>query len=485
MSTKIGKRLLSVGAVSSNISNNSYSSDNIQNSNSNEDVDSDVPNTIDDSTNTVPGQAQSNLFQGNVMNPSVQQTTRKPQQTLYKPSIYSYTCRGAYFAYSDYRGSAGNESTSNNASANINSDSKNKTTANNNIKGINEGMCHGFRTRLELLQDMEPDTRIGALKRFTSLADYDDYDDNVYLEDDNETSNGSGRSSGDSTGNIRKGVDGQQATKSISVSPALIFQNADVSSMIEANGMSDNQTIENDDGLLPEEELIRRQQWKCYGTTKVDYLILKNVQTGHQKIAAVVPRNTGLSVRIIEAINGSTHQERNRPSLKVINKIASISLFWINFLITFDYTEEDTDSPLTTPTDKSNDDEKDEVTGKQESSQTVTVREGLLARPSPLQIELIKKSIQLTANFSLKVWEQVKYNVSWIYFNLQDDFASRTYEAGHKIVSNIPKTVYGTSAFISKMYTYVIKRMLDDDNDNDDDDDDHKPNDSQNDGDQR
>jgi hypothetical protein len=36
--------------------------------------------------------------------------------------------------------------------------------------------------------------------------------------------------------------------------------------------------------LLPEEELIRRQEWSCYGWTEVDYLMLKNVQTGEEHV---------------------------------------------------------------------------------------------------------------------------------------------------------------------------------------------------------
>ena len=27
---------------------------------------------------------------------------------------------------------------------------------------------------------------------------------------------------------------------------------------------------------LPEEELIKRQDWSCYGSTQIDYLLLKN-----------------------------------------------------------------------------------------------------------------------------------------------------------------------------------------------------------------
>jgi hypothetical protein len=303
--------------------------------------------------------------------------------TVYHPSIYSFKCRGIY---------------------NLSSEPPNHNGPQGN-HNYREGYCRGLRTKLELLADMEPGSRETAIKGFTYMTDYD------LDESDANSLN--------------------QKAKSILVSPAIIFQeqnNQDVSKQQSAP--------------LLEEELIKRQNWSCYGSTEVDMLVLKDEKDGTEHIAAVAPRNIGLSIRRIETDDGN---------------ISSIGIGFVNIVVDtgpiVDEQEQTGGRQPTTPVGQQSihkEQQQQPATLKGEPSQPVSPP--IPPRLSPVSLEGVKSYLLTVYEFSFKLGEQMKQNVNWLSGTLQDEFPSRCLSAGHKIVDEIPKTTHRTATFMGKMY---------------------------------
>lgn len=310
------------------------------------------------------------------MIPSKQQPPKKTrkrwaQTPIYQPSIYSYTCRGAFSAKSEDRGS--------------------------------EGTCRGLRSRLELLSDMDVNTREEAIKSFTYMTDYE-------LEEDDANSL-------------------NQKTKSILVSPALIYK---------------DDAAKSTKSELPEEELIKRQEWSCYGSTEVEVLVLKNEASGAEHVAAISPRNVGVSVRKIEADEGS---------------ITSIGVGWLNIVVDAgpSFVQEEEDTQQQEPQR-----DKQQQQSSPQQPQT-SLPEQVPQRPtgSPGTMSRGRESLTRFLDFSARVGTQMRQNVYWLYTNMQDDFLSRSYSAGQKITANLPKTLDRTVSYVNK----VIEKWQGDDDD--------------------
>jgi len=296
---------------------------------------------------------------------------------LYHPSIYTYTCRGGFFLSSEDHGS--------------------------------EGTCRGLRTRLELLTDMETDTRDGAIKNFTYMTDYE------LDEDDANSLN--------------------QKTKSILISPALIYKDKPVK---ENTDKSADASVILPSSQLPEEELIKRQQWSCYGSTEVEVLVLKDDKSGSEHVAAVAPRNVGISVRKIEADEGS---------------ITSIGVGWLNIVVDAgpSFIEDDPSAQQQKPIPDGRENRVQKHHNDSGISPSSSVPEEVPPRPAPGTISRARESLGKFYDFSGKVGAQMRSNVSWICENVQDDFPARSYAAGQKIAANVPKTLDKTANFMSKM----------------------------------
>ena len=325
--------------------------------------------------------------------------------TVYQPSIYRYTCRGAFFLSSE-------------------DDAKGKNEK-------REGTCRGIRSQIEMLQDLEKNTRAGAIKNFTYMTDYE--------LDESES-----------------GLD--QQTKSIVVSPALIYKDDD-----EGGAVADPNTgkiAKKNQQLLPEEELIKRQEWSCYGRTDVEYLVLRNPSTGDEKIAAVVPHNAGISIRKIEADDGGS--------------ITSVALRWLNLVVdsgpSIWHDEEESSNNQASAAHHQHRDQKGMSSMNQSSKEQISpahqvasssVGEG---KPPPDNIDQAKESVTKVYKFSCKLANHMQYNATWLAGTVQDNFGQRTITAGTKIVQVIPKTVEKTGKFFGKM----VGRLLggDDDHNN-------------------
>ena len=307
-------------------------------------------------------------------------STALQKHPLYEPSIYTYTCRGVYYASSE--------------------------------NTPHEGICRGFHSRLELLSDLERNSRKGALEDFTYWA-----------------------AGGDMEGAMSDLDEGgeplDEKTKSVLVSPALIYKD------LPGNKKKDADAVIEKDELLPEEELITRQNWTCYGSTQVDYLLLRDPKSGQEKIAAVAPRNNGLTIRKIEAEPG--------------NSVTCIGLGWLSIVM-------DSVSLSDTPQQPNKENNTDEA--------TAATPEEVPPKPNMDTLATAKASANRTIQFASKVGEHMKSNVSWLWGTLQDDFPARTWSSGQRILHHIPVTVDRTAGFMKKM----VGRMIFDDDHHDDDD---------------
>jgi len=325
--------------------------------------------------------------------------------TLYRPSIYSYMCRGAYHASSD-------------------------------AKEGSEGVCNGFKSQLEILYEERQEmlSRAEALKRFTTMtADYD-FDEDFQHED---------------TGEYGGGLSEQ--AQAVLISPALIYKDKDAAvnnkAPIPEKPPVVNPILNSAENTLPEEDLIKRQEWSCYGSTEVEYLVLQDVTTGEKKIAAVAPRNTGVSRRTIET--DDSIRSITRIGLGVLDIIHDN-----NSII-------DRSSSHPSGNDQSNDND------NMHSSSSSPLPEEVPPRPPYDAIATVKENLQRTYEFSHKVAEHMKLNVQWLSENLRDDFPNRTYQAGREIIHRVPHTMEQTAASMGKIMSFLLGDDDDDDDDND------------------
>lgn len=280
------------------------------------------------------------------------------------------------------------------------------------MKEGSEGICKGLKSKLEILYDANKETisRTEALKRFTTMTADVDVDD--YEEAQSEL---------------------HQQAKSVLLSPALIYKDSEKKKDLG----NEDKTVVNPiiaKDQLPEEELIKRQEWSCFGSTEVEYLVLQNVTTGEKNIAAVAPRNTGISFREIET----------EDSLRSITRVG---MGFIDII-------HDNNSTIVNTSDNKEQD-------TQQS--TPNVVEEVPLRPPTELIETAKQSLTRTYDFSCKVAEHMKWNLQWLGSNLQDDFPARTYTAGQNIVAQLPKAVDQTFGTMGK----ILSRMFGNDDDSD------------------
>jgi hypothetical protein len=266
-----------------------------------------------------------------------------------------------------------------------------------------EGICRGIKSRLELLSDLQISTRDGAIRDFTEM--------NEYVLD------------GDSADSL------DQKTKSILVSPALIYK--------------DN-TAEGKKDVLPEEELIKRQEWSCYGKTEVEYLVLKDPKSGNERISALTPRNNGLSIRRIEADSGS---------------ITNIMVGWLSIVLDTSFFQ---DSPTPEINNNNNDNSK-------RSLEERPPVEAMTPSSAPQEtFDLARYAAGKMWAVSLKVVDAMQGNAVWLSQQVQDDFPQRTATAGNKIIGNLGPTVDKTFKYMGKLSNQLWRRGNGDDEDDDD-----------------
>jgi hypothetical protein len=214
----------------------------------------------------------------------------------------------------------------------------------------------------------------------------------------------------DVTPEDEEGGDLQQ--QAIYMSPVLVFQNK---SLTDASKQE----------RLPTEELIKRETYEGYGSTEVEYLMLEDTTEPKQKhFVAVGPRNTGVSFRQIDTEDS-------------VRQITRIGLGFIQIIFDSNTTIDDASSQVPSATAAHHPEQ----------------------RPPTMTLDHNKERLLQFWGFCTKVAEHTQMNAEWLADNLQDDFPRRTYQAGTRIIAELPRICQKTAANMGK----IIRRMISDD----------------------
>jgi hypothetical protein len=290
------------------------------------------------------------------------------------------------------------------------------------------GACRGITGKLAVMENQGLMTRTEALKRFATMSADDIAPD---------------------------GDEGEMQQQAIYMSPVLVFQNHNNhnnhnnTGAVKKNDDDDNEddggsliSKFNADDRLPTEELIKRDTYECYGSTEVEYLLLEDAdETKATHFAAVGPRTTGVSFRQVDTEDS-------------VRQITRIGLGWLQIILDSNTTttmEDDDIEPQQGSTSK--------VRGDEETNAVVPDRlSALQLFDKPNQERLL-----YFFNFCEKVGQHTEMNATWLVENLRDDFPRRTYQAGTRIVAELPRICHMTATNMGK----IIRRMLGDDFDED------------------
>lgn len=131
---------------------------------------------------------------------------------MYNPSVFRYKCIGYLHMNSENKGSY--------------------------------GTCRGFQSRMERVANMVPDTREGAIKKFLDASS----DLGTYVDSDDSS---------------------DQKVKEIYTARTMIYKEDD---KWEADKTPRIQAVK--PSPFPEDELINKTEWSCWGSTSVHYLAL-------------------------------------------------------------------------------------------------------------------------------------------------------------------------------------------------------------------
>ena len=138
-------------------------------------------------------------------------------EQFYNPSVFRYKCVGYL---------------------NLNSDDKGSY-----------GTCRGFQSRMERVANMVPDTREGAIKKFLDASN----DLGTYVDSDESS---------------------DQKVKEIYTSRTMIYKEDDN----DKYSSTAPRIQPAKSSPFPEDELINKTEWSCWGSTSVHYLVLEPIR---------------------------------------------------------------------------------------------------------------------------------------------------------------------------------------------------------------
>jgi hypothetical protein len=290
------------------------------------------------------------------------------------------------------------------------------------------GACRGITGKLAVMENQGLMTRTEALKRFATMS-----------ADDIGTD----------------GDEGEMQQQAIYMSPVLVFQNHNNNqhqgAVKKNDDVNDNNNEEDEGSLiskfnvddrLPTEELIKRDTYECYGSTEVEYLLLEDAdETKATHFAAVGPRTTGVSFRQVDTEDS-------------VRQITRIGLGWLQIIL---------DSNTTTTMEDDDTEPQQGVSKVQGDEETNAVVPDRLSALQLLFDKPNQERLLYFFNFCEKVGQHTEMNATWLVENLRDDFPRRTYQAGTRIVAELPRICHMTATNMGK----IIRRMLGDDFDED------------------
>lgn len=355
---------------------------------------------------------------------------------MYNPSIFRYKCVGYLQLNSELKGSP--------------------------------GICHGYQSRIERVANMVPDTREEAIKKFLDAAS----DMGTYVDSDDDTSD--------------------QKVKEIYTSRTMIYKAIPLEGSNDKDNDSRAKIIKSPKSTLPEDELINKTEWSCWGSTSVHYLLLdpiqqkqavydpllppafaeieqraddmldalktfdkrKNTSDNNQNdnadnkqaitkvaatssrdgiVTAITPENIGLSIRKIDSSVGH-FTVTDIGSVRICVETAS-SLMDDSSSADKQQQQRSTGNAAQVPNGGDN----------KQGQAMVAAKRDEQAKPNPLDLNNFY-------NFTIKVGKQFEQNVMEIKEAVSDDFPGRTYRFGTKVVERLHKTTDQTFVFMGKIF---------------------------------
>ena len=180
-------------------------------------------------------------------------TTTIKEEQLYNPSVFRYKCIGYLHLNSDQKGSP--------------------------------GTCHGLQGRVERVANMVPDTRDAAIQKFLDAAS----DLGTYVDSDDSNAD--------------------QKVKEIYTSRTMIYKDENRWQTSDPT-KKENKIQPVKSSPFPEEDLIDKTEWNCYGSTQVHYLVLDPVQV--RKTVTTTKSGDDPEEVVVEEVNATAG--KGRPS---------------------------------------------------------------------------------------------------------------------------------------------------------------------------
>jgi hypothetical protein len=348
-------------------------------------------------------------------------------ETLYHPSIFRYSCRGR-----------------------LSLDSRNGGKSQHSA-----GVCRGVQSQLEHIDQWRTMTRDDAISIFQNkTSDYfgdADKDAGINPLDPAAAGPSTPTSSG---GPSSEGGAHAQALHAVYLSNVLVYPSSEDDDDKKKKSVSKNIPI-----TTPELE-----EWRCYGTTEVDLLVLrpdngkggeKNADATEEEetIAAVAPYTApGMQVR--DLTTNAFGKERTRTI-----RLGILEIVYSTAMDAVEDAEEDSHNLPNQPNRpaQQQDNHKKDPNTKRHRRKSRTEEE----EDDDPKLSTPARIYQSAQNIA----KHMEINAKLVYESTQDNFPERTIEAGKRIYEELPHTLDRTIEMMKKMLNSFGNG---DDNDDDD-----------------
>ena len=176
-----------------------------------------------------------------------------------------------------------------------------------------------------------------------------------------------------------------------------------------------------------QQQLEHREEWKCYGSTEVDLLVLRPQDSSNENIAGVSPY-TSPGVTIRDVTSPTLGQERT----------TTVRLSILEILYQNTMSPEDMMDDLNSSSGSSNKNSKHAGSGDGEK------KSGFAVGPSKVY------------ESGKKIAHHMKLNADLLYSSFQDDFPGRTLEASQRIGNEFEKTVARTYNTVKRFASWAF-----------------------------
>lgn len=311
----------------------------------------------------------------------------------YHPSVFRYVCRG-------------------------------RLTLDSLRRPYEAGVCRGFQTKLQHVDNWRMSTEDEAIHTFQAMAALNDADHHH-----SPPTPGIPGSPAQNMGSTQGGDASAHAVQTIYMGNVLVYPSKGTSATPtkeetpkpSRKGSSTKQS--NEDIQSPEE-------WSCYGTTEVDLLVLRPEDSKEERIAAVAPYCApGVTIRDVSV-------DDVQDDFFGKDRTSTIRLGFLEIL--YQSSIENNPSQLS-----SSGGDKGSAASNKHLGKNATTEE--TARPS---------FWTRFSNSSTSIWKQMQVNAKLIADTTQDDFYNRTKKASERIAQEMPRTLDRTTNLMWKVITW-------------------------------